>query len=66
MFKDIKHLLQNGFIKKSIPKLLKFEMLTKKYIENNRDIIWTLFIEYGYLIIDPIYDENSTSSKIKN
>ncbi|KAL6593578.1 hypothetical protein U3516DRAFT_834192 [Neocallimastix sp. 'constans'] len=54
------YLLQNGFIEKSIPKLLEFEMLKKEYINNNRDIIWTLFIKFGYLIID------NNKLKIKN
>ncbi|KAG4081626.1 hypothetical protein H8356DRAFT_1438614 [Neocallimastix lanati (nom. inval.)] len=33
-----------------IPKLINYEMLKKDYIEKHREIIWTLFIEYGYLI----------------
>ncbi|KAG4082311.1 DUF1703-domain-containing protein [Neocallimastix lanati (nom. inval.)] len=57
---DIDYLLQNGFIEKSIPKLLEFEMLKKEYINNNRDIIWTLFIKFGYLIVD------NNELKIKN
>jgi len=50
LIKDIAFLLKNGYIEKKIPKLINYEMLKKDYIEKHREIIWTLFIEYGYLI----------------
>ncbi|KAL6589940.1 hypothetical protein U3516DRAFT_858475 [Neocallimastix sp. 'constans'] len=37
---------------KKIPILMNYEMLKKDYIEKHREIIWTLLIEYGYLIYD--------------
>ena len=51
MFKDIVFLLKNGSIEKienSIPLLSNFKMLTKDYIKTHGEIIWRLFIEYGY------------------
>ncbi|KAG4094845.1 DUF1703-domain-containing protein [Neocallimastix lanati (nom. inval.)] len=61
---DMDYLLQNGFIEKSIPKLLNFKMLKKEYI-NNRDIIWTLLIKYGYLIIADNDNIISNNNKLK-
>ncbi|KAL6588903.1 DUF1703-domain-containing protein [Neocallimastix sp. 'constans'] len=61
---DMDYLLQNGFIEKSIPKLSNFKMLKKEYI-NNRDIIWTLFIKYGYLIIADNDNIISNNNKLK-
>jgi len=58
-------LLKNGSIEKneeSIPILLNFEMLTKDYIKGNREIIWTLLIEYGYL---SMVHTNNKSKHIK-
>ena len=63
MIKDIEYLLQNEFIEKTIPDLSDFEEFTKNYINSNRDIIWTLFVKYGYLNF--IY-ENVKKLKIKN
>ncbi|KAL6589735.1 hypothetical protein U3516DRAFT_652619 [Neocallimastix sp. 'constans'] len=37
---------------KKIPILMNYEMLKKDYIEKHREIIWTLLVEYGYLIYD--------------
>ncbi|KAL6592996.1 hypothetical protein U3516DRAFT_649030 [Neocallimastix sp. 'constans'] len=39
-------------IVKKIPILMNYEMLKKDYIEKHREIIWTLLVEYGYLIYD--------------
>ena len=64
MIKDMDYLLQNGFIEKSIPKLSYFKMLKKEYI-NNRDIIWTLFIKCGYLIIADNDNIISNNKKLK-
>ncbi|ORY01208.1 DUF1703-domain-containing protein [Neocallimastix californiae] len=61
---DMDYLLQNGFIEKSIPKLSNFKMLKKEYI-NNRDIIWTLLIKYGYLIIADNDNIISNNNKLK-
>jgi len=61
IFKDMNYLLKNGTIEKSISKLTDF----KSDIENNRDMIWTLFIEYGYLVIDQTYNKNNTMSNYR-
>ncbi|KAL6588876.1 hypothetical protein U3516DRAFT_836436, partial [Neocallimastix sp. 'constans'] len=61
---NMDYLLQNGFIEKSIPKLSNFKMLKKEYI-NNRDIIWTLFIKCGYLIIADNDNIISNNNKLK-
>ncbi|ORY13651.1 hypothetical protein LY90DRAFT_708636 [Neocallimastix californiae] len=52
MIKDIIFLLKNGYIVKKIPILMNYEMLKKDYIEKHREIIWTLLVEYCYLIYD--------------
>ncbi|KAG4082428.1 hypothetical protein H8356DRAFT_1284441 [Neocallimastix lanati (nom. inval.)] len=50
--KHIIFLLKNECIVKKIPILMNYEMLKKDYIEKHREIIWTLLVEYGYLIYD--------------
>ncbi|KAL6588978.1 hypothetical protein LY90DRAFT_513246 [Neocallimastix californiae] len=50
--KYIIFLLKNGYIVKKIPILMNYEMLKKDYIEKHREIIWTLLVEYCYLIYD--------------
>eukprot|EP00833_Pecoramyces_ruminatium_P010776 jgi/Orpsp1_1/1184808/evm.model.c7180000091040.1 len=65
MIKDMNYLFQNGFIEKSFTVLSDFEMLTEKYISKHRNIIWTLLIEYGYLIIDHKNNKKSNNDILK-
>ncbi|KAL6613627.1 hypothetical protein U3516DRAFT_812364 [Neocallimastix sp. 'constans'] len=49
------HYLFKTFITRNlnkIPILMNYEMLKKDYIETHREIIWTLLVEYCYLIYD--------------
>jgi len=66
----MKNLLKNRSIEKSIPELTDFNMITESYMNNHRDIIWSLLIQYGYLIFVTTNDEDTTSIngilKIKN
>ncbi|ORX49565.1 hypothetical protein BCR36DRAFT_450040 [Piromyces finnis] len=62
LIKDIDYLLKNGYIKKSIPKLSNFNILKKNGYKDHRKIIWSLFIEYGYLIA--INTENKNNKKL--
>ncbi|KAG4083523.1 hypothetical protein H8356DRAFT_1089463 [Neocallimastix lanati (nom. inval.)] len=64
MIKDMIFLLQNGYIEKKIPELTNYEMLKKDYINNHREIIWTLLIEYGYLI-NVTTSNNAIISKVR-
>ncbi|KAL6589857.1 hypothetical protein U3516DRAFT_835987 [Neocallimastix sp. 'constans'] len=61
---DMIFLLQNGYIEKKIPELTNYEMLKKDYINKHREIIWTLLIEYGYLIVD-VTTNNGNISEVR-
>ncbi|KAL6611822.1 hypothetical protein U3516DRAFT_550657 [Neocallimastix sp. 'constans'] len=64
LIKDMIFLLQNGYIEKKIPELTNYEMLKKDYINKHREIIWTLLIEYGYLIVD-VTTNNGNISEVR-
>jgi len=56
------YLLKYGYIEKSIPEVLDFKMLTKNNICDCPEIIWSLFIEFGYLTCN----ENEIIKENKN
>ncbi|KAG4082497.1 hypothetical protein H8356DRAFT_1299749 [Neocallimastix lanati (nom. inval.)] len=69
IFKEDKyyHYLFKTFITgnlNKIPELTNYEMLKKDYINKHREIIWTLLIEYGYLIVD-VTTNNGIISKVR-
>ncbi|OUM59921.1 hypothetical protein PIROE2DRAFT_14444, partial [Piromyces sp. E2] len=59
IIKDIDYILQYKYIEKSIPKLLNFEELNKNNLNNCPEIIWRLFIEFGYLTFESTNDKNN-------
>ncbi|KAL6589730.1 hypothetical protein U3516DRAFT_613535 [Neocallimastix sp. 'constans'] len=69
IFKEDKyyHYLFKTFITgnlNKIPELTNYEMLKKDYINKHREIIWTLLIEYGYLIVD-VTTNNGNISEVR-